>query len=279
MNPFKSYIFCRGPNKIVAILLAGIQSAPPFGCHNKIYALYLSFLIISMIWFEVCEFYPYIVCNTKQTWAIIFPTLDCLRPHGPPVLSAHWSRPVAQAYSAGEGLWQKPTSTLPARPPSSSSSASPFAPSFHSSRSSATLPSSLPAAPALWRCSSAPETSAWADYWSIPVLPASPSRLPRSCCVLHLDPPPHQLSSASTSPHFWLGPPPASSRNPGSFRAGGPCGRDPSCNPRVASLLLLRWLLGLLRHDLWTAAVGEQRGSWSLSNKQIHMGRIFPEIV
>lgn len=35
--------------------------------------------------------------------------------------------PVAQAYSAGEGLSQKPTSTVPARPPSSSS---PCAPSF-----------------------------------------------------------------------------------------------------------------------------------------------------
>lgn len=75
------------------------------------------------------------------------------------------------------------------------------------------------------------------------------------------------LRSASTSPHFWLGPPPASSVNPGSFHAGGPCGRDPSCNSRVTSLLLLRWLLCLLCHDLWTAAVGEQSSSWSLSRK------------
>lgn len=35
----------------------------------------------------------------------------------------------------------------------------------------------------------------------------------------------------------WVHP---TSVNPGSFHAGGPCGRDPSCNSRVTSLLLLR---------------------------------------
>lgn len=102
---------------------------------------------------------------------------------------------------------------------------------FHSSHSLATLPSSVPPLCSLGMQLGRGRTSQVLQF-SLNLFHVSHLR-----GVFYTE---SLLPSASTPPHFCLGPPPASFANPGSFHAGGPCGRDPSCNSRVTSLLLLR---------------------------------------
>lgn len=190
--------FCEGkrrePNNVVPIFVR-----IKFGCNNKIMYKYLLFQIIFVTWFEVDLFYPWLtpVSATPSKPGEYIDSCQALN-----LSVTLWAscplhplvHPVAQAYSAGEGLSQKPTSTVPVRPPSSTS---PCAPSF-------IHPTLQPLCQAqchnsaLWRCSWAAETSAWTDYSSIQVFPQPLSRLPPSWCILHRVPAP--FCQHSTSP-------------------------------------------------------------------------------
>lgn len=167
-----------------------------------------------------------------------------LRPLHPPV------QPVTQAYAAGEGL----SSGQPARYLL-------FLPPTHTLLLLSFSSNSHPLQTCRYyycvrrRCSSAAEKSTRRGSWSVLVFPPPPLRLPRSLVYFELIPAPF-LPNASPLPCHR--PRASSVVNPGSFCEGGPRGRDPSSDSRVTPLFLLRWL-GLLRHDVWTPAVGEHR--------------------